>query len=330
MTKEELNGVVWFSDKIRTSIRNWGVDGTAESAGTVYAKLEANIKNELALGRIPPFTTKHALSLSQMIFTCGMWGDYKKIYELHPAFVDYLMDTEDSPITTEIIDKLPFKSYYVYFGPRECKDREVIGMDSVYGMYFRVQVNGKDIRIGIVLQGNNENGKPSALPSVLRFEDGDNFEVIANSSDGYVMGDLANDVVSAAWRPYFRIALNTCQYLCASNAEIHDVKTKKGDRPVVSVNGKSRPVAVQRSEVGFRLGTKFEKLYKKAEAGEQRYDSKGGRPVRPHVRRAHWHHYWTGPGRTVLELRWLEPVFVMGDSEKIDVVVHEVSGEMAG
>ena len=50
---------------------------------------------------------------------------------------------------------------------------------------------------------------------------------------------------------------------------------------------------------------------------------------RPHVRRAHWHHYWTGPGRTVLEVRWLEPVFVMGTEEEIDTVIHEVEGGAA-
>ena len=34
------------------------------------------------------------------------------------------------------------------------------------------------------------------------------------------------------------------------------------------------------------------------------------RTVRPHIRRAHWHTYGTGPGRKVPKLLWLHPIFV--------------------
>ena len=41
-----------------------------------------------------------------------------------------------------------------------------------------------------------------------------------------------------------------------------------------------------------------------------------GRSVRPHVRRAHWHHYWVGEGRTRLEVRWIEPTFVLPEGKR--------------
>jgi hypothetical protein len=39
-----------------------------------------------------------------------------------------------------------------------------------------------------------------------------------------------------------------------------------------------------------------------------------GEPACPHIRRAHWHNYWTGPrsdrhARTI-ELHWLSPMLV--------------------
>jgi hypothetical protein len=48
--------------------------------------------------------------------------------------------------------------------------------------------------------------------------------------------------------------------------------------------------------------------------------------VRSHLRRAHWHGYWTGAGRKNFELKWLHPILVKGkddmrirqDSESID------------
>lgn len=47
---------------------------------------------------------------------------------------------------------------------------------------------------------------------------------------------------------------------------------------------------------------------------------RGDLTVRPHVRRAHWHHYWVGKGRTTLEVRWIEPVLVLpGDKKEVDL-----------
>ena len=52
------------------------------------------------------------------------------------------------------------------------------------------------------------------------------------------------------------------------------------------------------------------------------------RQVRPHVRRAHWHHYWTGTGRTTLEVRWIEPTLVLpgGKGETELPTVRKVHG----
>lgn len=56
----------------------------------------------------------------------------------------------------------------------------------------------------------------------------------------------------------------------------------------------------------------------------------GSRTVSPHVRRAHWQHFWTGKRRgrddgrfgDELVVRWIPPVFVNGDGEAVEVV-HE-------
>lgn len=43
------------------------------------------------------------------------------------------------------------------------------------------------------------------------------------------------------------------------------------------------------------------------------------------MRRAHWHHYWVGKGRTELILKWIEPVFV--GSGEVSAVKHRVEQE---
>ena len=55
-------------------------------------------------------------------------------------------------------------------------------------------------------------------------------------------------------------------------------------------------------------------------------DGDGNRTVRPHMRAAHWHHYWTGPrsdpSKRQLIVHWVMPTFVNGGMET-DTVVHK-------
>ena len=54
---------------------------------------------------------------------------------------------------------------------------------------------------------------------------------------------------------------------------------------------------------------------------------KAGKKRRPHARRAHWQHYWTGEGRKNLELRWKSDLFVGASRDDQATVVYEVSKE---
>jgi len=65
----------------------------------------------------------------------------------------------------------------------------------------------------------------------------------------------------------------------------------------------------------YAVGTAFRAAIERWEIEEQDQASPPvGRTVRPHVRRAHAHLYWTGPGRTASRVRFLLPVPVTGGS----------------
>jgi len=117
--------------------------------------------------------------------------------------------------------------------------------------------------------------------------------------------------------------LSLLLYLCADENEIVDYKTgkardeqakmpamKKTKRGVIMPPAK-RPVVW---ETAFQLGRKIREGRENASAGGE-----GGRLVRPHIRRAHWHSFWTGPrsepGKRKLSLKWLAPIAVHADRE---------------
>lgn len=100
-------------------------------------------------------------------------------------------------------------------------------------------------------------------------------------------------------------------YLCAANAERRTapaVATKK------LVDGSPRKGKAPRViEHGYFLGPKLAAARRRAERPAA--SAPTGRHMRPHIRRAHWHTFLTGPGRTVPVLQWLPPIPVHPDQD---------------
>lgn len=115
-------------------------------------------------------------------------------------------------------------------------------------------------------------------------------------------------------------------YLCADNADMPQVRHPSGR---VRMSGQ---VDVPRQErywtVGERIGAAIRKYQNESnteQGNEYIPDSIHARP-RPHIRRAHWHHYWTGPrqGERKLILHWLPPIPVGVDENEGPAVIHKV------
>lgn len=123
---------------------------------------------------------------------------------------------------------------------------------------------------------------------------------------------------NAGIEPYLRIAVSAAYYLASKNAEIKEVKIPKEKRPVLVSKPGATPkkVNVKTYNVGFVIGKGFEMQLVSGAEYQKSTATGTGRTVRPHVRRAHWHHYWVGEGRTRLEVRWIEPTFVLPEGKR--------------
>jgi hypothetical protein len=128
-------------------------------------------------------------------------------------------------------------------------------------------------------------------------------------------------------------AVNLTLYLCSEAPDISGQvppaptpkKTKKGLRHFPA----KAPALL---DVGYRV-SKY--LHQVREAGEGR-GSQGDRSApAPHIRRAHWHTFWTGPrkdpGRRVPVLRWIPPTPVGFRWDEVEgqlvPTVREVQGQ---
>ncbi len=121
----------------------------------------------------------------------------------------------------------------------------------------------------------------------------------------------------------FNIApfLSVILYLCSVSADIADLrgkrkkpgnprptKTKKGMR-TFPTDGHTTWLVGYRIGATLRLADSEKETEREKSAGEKSHAS-----PRPHVRRAHWHSYWTGPRKEPekqkLILKWIPPVLV--------------------
>ena len=116
---------------------------------------------------------------------------------------------------------------------------------------------------------------------------------------------------------------NLTSYIASVNADLELAYEPPSDARVLA-NRKKRRSAATVTRVGWRIGSAIREHARRC---NDRGAGAGG-SVRPHVRRAHWHRFWTGPrdGERRLVVRWLPPIFVNPDGGEMVPTAHVVDG----
>lgn len=130
---------------------------------------------------------------------------------------------------------------------------------------------------------------------------------------------IANYLVNACI--IHRGLIDVLSYLCAKNAEILERPIKR--RPP---SNKHRFSEIRTWDVALRYGSQLREYKKQTQEAKNNPNKHvGHRSPRPHMRRAHWHRYWTGKGRTELTILWIDSIAVNANaSGDLPVEVHDV------
>lgn len=115
-------------------------------------------------------------------------------------------------------------------------------------------------------------------------------------------------------------------YLSAINAEIEPVTkgsivTRQAGQKVVTKHDKT-----EISNVGYRSGEALRTNKKEKVNVKYIGEHEQGSPKSPHIRRSHFHSYWTGSrGNKELIVKWINTIFVHGNDKNNDIsTVHNV------
>ena len=279
------------------------------------------------------FAKKSSMLLQALKFSAlAPWRLDKEVFEFSEELQSLLFEQaeeDDMDIPGEILGHLPYRAFYVRFASPICNS-----LDGFFVHYeWDVQRGGELALRFLFLSTDLKIGGIEIKLSAKSLSE--NFRIIQEISDKNFekMADKTVNDVPATILPsqsLIKKALELVLYICSQNADItaspkqYTYKPKKGKI-------EDRYAEVKTWDVGVRLAPKI-RLSKATERKESGDEHKSHASPRTHMRRGHWHHYWTGPksGERKLILKWTAPMLIGCVDENSPAVIHRVNVESEG
>jgi hypothetical protein len=269
------------------------------------------------------------------------WRVTQGIYVVDPQVFDALWET---PLTGELPHQLlhHLPEWCVYIA---CPQPRLVLSTShaLHGFYVHLEwdVETHEEELRFLLDTTTTLG-PTLIPLAIHLGEWD-LQVACQRSLGLAIANLQRqgDAQQAATLQAIEREATTLMrevtepltsltlYLCSVAADVRDsrgtdkrptrpqpVKTKQGTR----LFGASQPTTW---EVGYRLGSAL-RLAAQTQVAERPPAPGEGVQRRAHIRRAHWHLYWTGRGRLVPKVHWLHPILVAAERGAVVPTIHQV------
>jgi hypothetical protein len=270
-------------------------------------------------------------SIASAGMTFSTWRMTQGIYRFDETLYSELIRTRNSgAIPTDILIRLP--EWCVYL--------ETPGLP-MFGVWARIDLDHDDNLWLILTQDTDSDDYSTPLTQYMAINSGTIEQNIAKAMTDWIARcrrfDLDKDVIIATTLEWVHPVINLLLYLCAgadyAGATVPNnplpTKTKRGPR-----------LFPPQKETTWNVGTRMGAALRTAYTAQARSEGGAtGEHVRPHIRRAHWHGFRSGPmldaqGEPIpkenrpFDLRWLPPIPVnIGENEALPSVIRPVKDE---
>lgn len=321
MNDNSILSTLEFTNICRPFLEKSGTILWADKGFNEYNAHSFERKDEIiASGKFPKGISKQELDAQMLIgYISYHWCKTKAIYDFSNTFLSLLNKTEDTEIFSDILKRLPFTDFVMNLPEGDTYNMMLV--------HLEFSCPGQTLFLLCPFCMNKEQTHVAYALCMSWCEDGkkliESFRYLKVQHGEELCPDKEN---------YLRIAVAAAYYLASKNAEIKETTLPKNKRLTVVTKPGAKPkkVNVKTFDVGYVIGKSFEQQMRSANAtcAESFSHCGSSHSVRPHVRRAHWHHYWVGEGRTKLEVRWIEPTLVLanGKNEADMAIVRNVKG----
>ena len=287
------------------------------------AMMKSIISNDKSIKNPTAITNEVGSVTMYRLMATLLWMQTKMVYRYTADFTAEMEKSSlkgDIPI--EVLHRLPYDCVFIE-APVTIHDIEAIGFFVWMGqdpmskkpelcLLYMLQ-DGHTYKFPIVLTGGNiEQAYEAKFRSVVNSPE-------VRESDRECLLELMLQEM-ADQKQTMEKALNLVLYICSENA---DIKCVSRQRPVA-------PSQIPKNYTAWDVGTRISHALRKNTASSDqpahRNHSSHTSP-RPHIRRAHWHHYWTGPrtGERKLVLRWLHPVLIGDENADLPTAIASIT-----
>lgn len=283
------------------------------------------------------------------VYVLSEWSKSKIVYKIDNDFFHEIKNTGNLKFSRAMFKYLPVHT--MFFDLSDIK-----GISTFKGAWVNIyQEENKDnylFTIYMVTEGTDRNDVMHAFFSYycgFRFNDDleaelDLKEVVSGATETFHINDYRTyDEDGVIIRQSLdknddhrgEIIIAVMQILQFLHAQIDDITespvTKQTYKPSSIVKNKFSEVRMW--DVGVRYGKAIKFAQKQvneaieqdaAECVEANKIGKPRKPMRPHIRSAHWQRYHVGEGRKQIKVNWIPPTYVCGGRE-IAVTIHKVS-----
>lgn len=249
------------------------------------------------------------------------WYYTQAVYEFDMDFFAQLVGTpNDSVIPWEVFERFPNYSIYIKFvGTDFLQQYDENSEAKCCGMWVSCSLGEKDhdtMGFSFVTHlVDVETGQVMLHPFTLPLKRGMTIpESIREMCKELKMNPIEEDDGEFMSHENWTSRLvNALLYLCSNEPDVVDKTPGVKDRSFrllsgITKSGKFQLFPAQKQKV-FSVGSIIAKKLQEHEQATNRFSTN---PIRPHVRRAHWHGYWTGPikGDRNYILKWIPPTLV--------------------
>lgn len=244
------------------------------------------------------------------------WRQTKLIYEFDKTLVEELNAQTDLAVASEMLKRLPFECAYI-MTPNlfNYNDEPVDGFmclkrHDVLQILF-VAWNKKD--------GTTNEGLLDIHLDAKTLEESDKLSQEASIRRGLISGHTPSTHTGNG-------IIQLLLYLCAANADVKERRPTTVNKKTLKAADK-RPVRCW--DVGVRVGATIKRNRSYAAQTQHKgNDHKQHARPRPHLRRGHWSHFWTGKRDSADReriLKWIEPVYINANTpDDLPTTIHKV------
>lgn len=258
------------------------------------------------------------------------WRLNKVIYQFDAELASALMDhADDIKIPIDALDSLPYPCVYIQLPEHPIIDGYFVHFehDQVKGhLEFRALYLKKN---GEVYPSNFHIIEGGLLSDGIRESAQLSLENLRNSGKPAIVSNSELEKEIATLTKMVSEWMQLVLYICSENADIREnAQQQKIYHPSPSVKDQFKEV--HKYDVGEDVGIVIRNYkWKAKESTSETHNPTGStNSVRPHIRHAHWHHYWTGSksdDSRKLILKWIHPSFVNADGKNIDILPATVN-----